>query len=71
MAVGLRERTINVNCVLPTIIDTQDCQAAMPDADSARRVVPDDLASPIMFLDRQGTRDTLSGCSRHRLELAY
>ena len=42
MAAELREKNINVNCVLPTIIDTPENRAAMPDADptplgSARR----------------------------------
>ncbi len=32
MAAELRDRNINVNCVLPTIIDTPDNRAAMPQA---------------------------------------
>jgi NAD(P)-dependent dehydrogenase (short-subunit alcohol dehydrogenase family) len=50
MAAELRERNINVNCVLPTIIDTPENRAAMPDADPARWVAPEDLANVIVFL---------------------
>lgn len=50
MAAELREQHINVNCVLPTILDTPENRAAMPDADPARWVAPADLASVIAFL---------------------
>jgi NAD(P)-dependent dehydrogenase (short-subunit alcohol dehydrogenase family) len=50
MAAELRERNVNVNCVLPTIIDTPDNRAAMPDANPARWVAPGDLANVIVFL---------------------
>ncbi len=50
MAAELRERGINVNCVLPTIIDTPDNRASMPQADPSRWVAPDDLAAVIGFL---------------------
>jgi NAD(P)-dependent dehydrogenase (short-subunit alcohol dehydrogenase family) len=50
MAAELRDRNINVNCVLPTIIDTPENRAAMPDADPAQWVAPADLASTIVFL---------------------
>ena len=50
MAAELRDRNVNVNCVLPTIIDTPDNRAAMPDADPARWVAPGDLANAIVFL---------------------
>lgn len=50
MAAELRERSINVNCVLPTIIDTPENRAAMPDADPTRWVAPADLANAIVFL---------------------
>ena len=35
MAAELRDKNINVNCVLPTVIDTPENRAAMPDADPA------------------------------------
>ena len=50
MAAELRERNINVNCVLPTIIDTPENRAAMPDADPGRWAAPDDLAQVFVFL---------------------
>lgn len=50
MAAELREKNINVNCVLPTIIDTPENRSAMPDADPRRWVAPEDLASVIVFL---------------------
>ena len=50
MAAELRDKNINVNCVLPTILDTPENRAAMPDADPACWVAPHDLASVIRFL---------------------
>ena len=50
MAAELRSRGINVNCVLPTIIDTPENRAAMPDADPRRWVAPRELAEVIVFL---------------------
>lgn len=50
MAAELRAKNINVNCVLPTIIDTPENRAAMPAADPQRWVAPKDLASVIVFL---------------------
>jgi NAD(P)-dependent dehydrogenase (short-subunit alcohol dehydrogenase family) len=50
MAAELREKNINVNCVLPTIIDTPENRAAMPKADPTRWVAPDDLANVVVFL---------------------
>lgn len=56
MAAELRDQHINVNCVLPTIIDTPENRAAMPDADPARWVAPEDLASVIVFLASDAAR---------------
>jgi len=50
MSAELRERGINVNCVLPTVIDTPENRAAMPEADPTRWVAPADLANAIVFL---------------------
>jgi NAD(P)-dependent dehydrogenase (short-subunit alcohol dehydrogenase family) len=50
MAAELREKNINVNCVLPTIIDTPENRKAMPDADTKRWIAPADLANVIVFL---------------------
>jgi NAD(P)-dependent dehydrogenase (short-subunit alcohol dehydrogenase family) len=56
MAAELREKNINVNCVLPSIIDTPANRAAMPDADPSHWVAPEALASTILFLASDGAR---------------
>ncbi|MBI2383686.1 MAG: SDR family NAD(P)-dependent oxidoreductase [Gammaproteobacteria bacterium] len=56
MAGELRERGINVNCVLPSIIDTPQNRADMPQADPRRWVAPQDLAQVILFLCSDGAR---------------
>ncbi len=56
MSAELREHHINVNCVLPTIIDTPENRSAMPDADPSRWVSPQDLANAIVFLASDGAR---------------
>jgi NAD(P)-dependent dehydrogenase (short-subunit alcohol dehydrogenase family) len=56
MAAELREKNVNVNCVLPTIIDTPENRAAMPAADPARWVAPADLANVILFLASDAAR---------------
>jgi NAD(P)-dependent dehydrogenase (short-subunit alcohol dehydrogenase family) len=53
MAAELREKNVNVNCVLPTIIDTPENRRAMPGADASRWVAPDDLANVVLFLASQ------------------
>ena len=50
LAEELKEKNINVNAVLPTIIDTPANRGAMPDADPATWVAPADLANVICFL---------------------
>lgn len=50
LAAELQANNINVNCVLPTLIDTPENRAAMPKADRSRWVAPDDLANVILFL---------------------
>ena len=42
---------VNVNAVLPSVIDTSGNRAAMPDADFATWVTPTDLGEVICFLD--------------------
>jgi len=56
MSAELRDSGINVNCVMPSIIDTPENRAAMPDADPARWVAPAALADVIMFLASDGAR---------------
>lgn len=56
LAAELRDKKINVNCVLPTILDTPENRAAMPDTDPGRWVAPADLASVILFLASDSAR---------------
>src|SRR6185295_6356350 len=56
MAAELREKNINVNCVLPTVIDTPENRAAMPAADPGRWIAPGDLANAILFLASDAAR---------------
>ena len=56
MAAELREKGINVNCLMPTIIDTPANRADMPNADPGRWVSPDALADVILFLASDAAR---------------
>jgi NAD(P)-dependent dehydrogenase (short-subunit alcohol dehydrogenase family) len=56
MAAELRDKHINVNCVLPSIIDTPPNRADMPKADPKRWVAPDALADVILFLSSDAAR---------------
>ncbi len=56
MAAELRTKNINVNCVLPTIIDTPENRAAMPNANPANWVAPEALADVIVFLASDAAR---------------
>jgi len=56
MAAELRDSGINVNCVLPTVIDTPENRAAMPEADPGKWVVPEDLANVVLFLASKAAR---------------
>lgn len=62
MAGELREQGIQVNCVLPTILDTPENRAAMPEADPARWVAPADLAQVIGFLASDAARAVHGAC---------
>lgn len=50
MAAELRGKGINVNCILPSIIDTPQNRAAMPHADPRRWVAAEALADVVLFL---------------------
>lgn len=62
MAAELRDAGIHVNAVLPSIIDTPQNRAAMPDADFSRWVEPAALADVIVFLASRASR-ALHGAS--------
>ena len=56
LAKELRKRGINVNAVLPSIIDTPTNRADMPDADFSKWVPPSDLAEVLCFLASDAAR---------------
>ncbi len=56
MARELRGDGINVNAVLPSIIDTPTNRADMPDADFSKWVAPADLAEVMCFLASDSAR---------------
>jgi NAD(P)-dependent dehydrogenase (short-subunit alcohol dehydrogenase family) len=56
MAAELRDKGINVNCVLPSIIDTPANRRDMPKADHSRWVPPDAIADVILFLASPAAR---------------
>ncbi|MBO0799281.1 MAG: SDR family oxidoreductase [Blastocatellia bacterium] len=54
MAAELKDAGINVNCVMPGIIDTPPNRAAMPSADFGKWVAPQAVADVILFLASEG-----------------
>lgn len=57
MANELRASGINVNCVLPNVIDTPENREGMPDANFEQWVTPESLADVILFLASDAARD--------------
>ncbi len=60
LAEELKDRSITVNAVLPSIIDTPANRADMPDADFSRWVTPKAIAEVIVFL-LSGEAQALTG----------
>jgi NAD(P)-dependent dehydrogenase (short-subunit alcohol dehydrogenase family) len=56
MSAELRDEGINVNCILPSIIDTPQNRADMPKADPRRWVAPEALAEVVLFLASDSAR---------------
>lgn len=50
LSAELKTSGINVNCVLPSTIDTPQNRAAMPTADHSKWVQPDAIADVVLFL---------------------
>jgi NAD(P)-dependent dehydrogenase (short-subunit alcohol dehydrogenase family) len=46
----VKEHNINVNCILPSIIDTEANRNAMPNSDFSKWVKTEDLANLVLFL---------------------
>jgi NAD(P)-dependent dehydrogenase (short-subunit alcohol dehydrogenase family) len=57
MAAELKGQGINVNCILPSTIDTPRNRQEMPDADFSKWVQPESLADVILFLASDLARD--------------
>jgi len=62
LAEELKDKDVNVNAVLPSIIDTPANRADMPTADFARWVAPAALADVIVFLASDAAR-AITGAS--------
>jgi len=62
LAEELKDRSITVNAVLPSIIDTPANRSDMPQADFSRWVAPAALADVIVFLASEGAR-AITGAS--------
>jgi len=62
LAEELKDKAINVNAVLPTVINTAANRADMPSADFSRWVEPEALADVIVFLSTNAAR-AITGAS--------
>ncbi|HST91407.1 MAG TPA: SDR family NAD(P)-dependent oxidoreductase [Brevundimonas sp.] len=56
LAEELKDTSVTVNAVLPSILDTEQNRADMPDADPAKWVQPADLARVMLFLASPDSR---------------
>ena len=52
----VKTKGINVNCILPSIIDTEENRKAMPSADYTKWVPPAEIAKIILFLSSEDSR---------------
>jgi NAD(P)-dependent dehydrogenase (short-subunit alcohol dehydrogenase family) len=50
LAEEVKEFSVNVNCIMPSIIDTKANRTAMPNADFSKWLKPQDLANVVLFL---------------------
>jgi NAD(P)-dependent dehydrogenase (short-subunit alcohol dehydrogenase family) len=56
LSAELKASDINVNCIMPSVIDTPQNRAAMPDADFSKWVAPEAIADVIAFLASDASR---------------
>src|SRR5207245_9344710 len=56
LAEEVKSRGINVNCILPSIIDTEPNRRAMPNADFSKWVKQSEIARVILFLASEDSR---------------
>jgi NAD(P)-dependent dehydrogenase (short-subunit alcohol dehydrogenase family) len=57
MAAELKDKNINVNCILPGTIDTSANRQDMPNADFNRWVTPESMANVVLFLASELAKD--------------
>ncbi len=50
LSAELKDKGINVNCIMPSTIDTEPNRKAMPDADFDKWVTPEQIADVLVFL---------------------
>ena len=62
LADELKHEGVNVNCILPSIIDTPPNRAAMPDANFAEWVPPEHIADVVLFL-ASAAADSIHGAA--------
>jgi NAD(P)-dependent dehydrogenase (short-subunit alcohol dehydrogenase family) len=62
LAEETKRSNINVNCIMPSIIDTQANRKAMPNADFNKWVKPEDLANVVLFLCSEEAK-TITGAA--------
>jgi len=62
LAEETKRSNININCIMPSIIDTQANRKAMPNADFNKWVKPEDLANVVLFLCSEEAK-TITGAA--------
>jgi NAD(P)-dependent dehydrogenase (short-subunit alcohol dehydrogenase family) len=62
IAEEVKKYDINVNCVLPSTIDTPDNRQVLPEADFSKWVKPEQIAKVLLFLVSEDS-STISGAS--------
>jgi NAD(P)-dependent dehydrogenase (short-subunit alcohol dehydrogenase family) len=55
-----KDLNINVNCIMPSIIDTEANRKAMPNADFNKWVKPEELANVVLFLSSEEAKTITS-----------
>jgi NAD(P)-dependent dehydrogenase (short-subunit alcohol dehydrogenase family) len=62
IAEEVKKYDINVNCILPSTIDTPDNRQVLPEADFSKWVKPEQIAKVLLFLVSEDS-GTISGAS--------
>jgi NAD(P)-dependent dehydrogenase (short-subunit alcohol dehydrogenase family) len=62
MADELKDKNINVNCIMPSTIDTDSNRKMLPNADFSKWVPPEQIAETILFLCSDKSREIKGAC---------